>query len=77
MKFWTNHCAVASHEIDFSFIESKENTEFYTDSKIKRVFGLGLKLENENREKLLLPRLQHSRVLHISRKTYLIHLVMC
>lgn len=77
MKLWRNHCAVASHEIDFSFIESKENTEFYTHSKIKRVFGLGLKLENENGEKLLLPRLQHSRVLHISRKTYLIHLVMC
>lgn len=46
MKFWTNR-AVASHEIDFSFIKSKENTEFYADSKIKRIFGLGLKLENE------------------------------
>lgn len=78
MKFWTSHCAVASHEVDFSFTKSKENTEFYTDSIIiKRIFGLGLKLEIEKGEKLLLPSLQHSRVLHISRKTYLIHLVMC
>lgn len=60
-----------------SFIKSKINTEFYTDSKIKRILGLGLRLEDEEGGKFLLPSLQHSRVLHISRKTYLIHLVMC